>query len=140
LIGVIQMPPGSSLQRPTRSSVSQKVTLENPAAHVTFAIAGLDGATFTTAPNAAAMFVVLNPQGDAQQRRTVANELRQNSPRSPQAHHRRSTPPVRASARGRNKMIIEDRNGAGYRALEDVTFRMMMAANQAPGFNRSLHF
>jgi HAE1 family hydrophobic/amphiphilic exporter-1 len=30
-------------------------------------------------------------------------------------------------------MIIEDRNGAGYRALEDVTLRMMMAANQAPG-------
>ena len=30
-------------------------------------------------------------------------------------------------------MIIEDRNGAGYRALEDVSLRMMIAANQAPG-------
>jgi multidrug efflux pump subunit AcrB len=30
-------------------------------------------------------------------------------------------------------MIIEDRGGAGYRALEDVSLRMMIAANQVPG-------
>jgi HAE1 family hydrophobic/amphiphilic exporter-1 len=33
-------------------------------------------------------------------------------------------------------MIIEDRSGAGYQALEKVAFRMMAQANQTPGLTR----
>jgi hydrophobe/amphiphile efflux-1 (HAE1) family protein len=136
LIGVIQMPPGSSLQRTDEVlRQAQKIALGNPAAHVTVAFAGLDGATFTTAPNAAAMFVVLNSQETRASAEQVAAELRQKlASITAGAIIVVPPPPVRGIGTGGGyKMIIEDRNGAGYRALEDVTLRMMMAANQAPG-------
>src|SRR5262249_14853921 len=63
LIGVIQMPPGSSLQRTDEVlRQAQNVALGHAATQLSVSFAGLDGATFTTAPNAAAMFVVLKPQ------------------------------------------------------------------------------
>ena len=136
LIGVIQMPPGSSLQRTDEVlRQAQKIALDNPASHVALSIAGFDGATFTTAPNAAAMFVVLNPQETRSSAEQVAAELRQKlASITAGAIIVVPPPPVRGIGTGGGyKMIIEDRNGAGYRALEDVTLRMMIAANQAPG-------
>src|SRR5689334_16050058 len=48
LIGVIQMPPGSSLQRTDEVlREAQKIALKHPDARATVAFAGLDGATFT---------------------------------------------------------------------------------------------
>ena len=65
LIGVIQMPPGSSLQRTDAVlREAQKIALANPASAGTVAFAGFDGATFTNAPNTAAMFVTLKPQSE----------------------------------------------------------------------------
>src|SRR5262249_50287702 len=58
LIGVIQMPPGSSLQRTDEVlHQAQRIALKNPATRATVAFAGLDGATFTNAPNAGPMLV-----------------------------------------------------------------------------------
>jgi HAE1 family hydrophobic/amphiphilic exporter-1 len=46
-------------------------------------------------------------------------------------------PPVRGIGTGGGyKMIVEDRNGPDWRALEDVSNRLIAAANQSPGLQR----
>ena len=136
LIGIVQLPPGSSLQRTTEVlGEAQKIALANPAAAGTVAFAGLDGATFTNAPNAAAMFVPLKPHKERADANVVANELRGAlSQITSGVILVIPPPPVRGIGTGGGwKMIIEDRGGAGYKTLEGVTFGMMMEANQTPG-------
>src|SRR5262249_9228325 len=62
LITVIQLPPGSSLAR-TDAVVRQatKIILETPGVVHAVPFAGFDGATFTNAPNAGAIFSGLAP-------------------------------------------------------------------------------
>jgi HAE1 family hydrophobic/amphiphilic exporter-1 len=139
LIGVIQMPPGASLQRTDEIlRQAQQIALKNPGALGTVAFAGFDGATFTTAPNAAAMFVPLKESGQRETALKIAAELQ---------HSLASItagliivippPPVRGiGTAGGYKMIVEDRNGPDWRALEDVSNRLIAAANQAPGLSR----
>ncbi|GAA0328822.1 multidrug efflux RND transporter permease subunit [Sphingomonas oligophenolica] len=136
LIAVIQMPPGSSLQRTTEiMGRATKIALANKATLATVAFAGLDGATFSTAPNAGAMFVPLKAFGDRENADLVANELRKafgainggNILVVP-------PPPVRGIGTGGGwKMMIEDRTNLGLKALEGAAFQMMMKANQTPG-------
>ena len=65
LITIVQLPPGSSLAR-TDEVVKQatKIMLETPGIVNTAGFTGLDGATFTNASNAAAIFSVLAPYED----------------------------------------------------------------------------
>ena len=61
LINIIQLPPGASLSR--TDEVARKVTqitLDTPGIAHAVPIVGLDGATFTTAPNAAVVFTPLD--------------------------------------------------------------------------------
>jgi len=61
LIGVIQMPPGSTLERTDavlHSTVAK--ALKIPGVNHIVDIAGLDGASFSNAPNAATMFLALD--------------------------------------------------------------------------------
>ncbi len=139
LIGVVQLPPGASLQR-TDEIVQQaaKIARDNPAVKATIAFAGFDGATFTTAPNAGAIFVTLkdfdhrsisSDQVAAQLRKAYGAITAGNVLVVP-------PPPVRGIGTGGGfKMMIEDRSGAGYAALEGAAFKMMMAAGQEPGLN-----
>ncbi|USI72408.1 efflux RND transporter permease subunit [Sphingomonas morindae] len=137
LIGVVQMPPGTSLQR--TDEVTRQVAAiaaKNGGVRTSVAFAGFDGATFTTAPNAAAVFVVLKEKADRSATADeIANQLRG-------AFHSITAgnvlvippPPVRGIGTGGGwKMEIEDRNGAGYDALQKAAFAMMMKANQTPG-------
>ena len=136
LIAVVQLPPGSSLQR--TSEIMERVnaiSMQNPATQATVAFAGLDGATFSTAPNAGAMFIPLKPFGERKAADLIAQELRKafgvvaggNILVIP-------PPPVRGIGTGGGwKMMIEDRTNLGYKALEGAAFQMMMKANQAPG-------
>ncbi len=136
LIGVVQMPPGASLQRTTEVlAQAQKVALANPATQSVIAFAGFDGATFTNAPNAAAMFVAMKPHGDRAKADQVANELRAKLGGITSGNILViSPPPVRGIGTGGGfKMMIEDRSGAGLNALAGVSFKMMMAANQEKG-------
>jgi HAE1 family hydrophobic/amphiphilic exporter-1 len=139
LIGVIQMPPGASLQR-TDEVIrrAQAIALENPAATHTVAFAGLDGATFTTAPNAGTMFVALKDAGQRGSSLEIAAELqRALSSITAGAIIVIPPPPVRGIGTGGGyKMIVEDRNGADWRALEDVSTRLITAANAEPGLQR----
>jgi hydrophobe/amphiphile efflux-1 (HAE1) family protein len=135
LIVAMQLPPGASLQRTDQVlGQVQKIALANSATKATVAFGGLDGATFSNAPNAAAMYVTLDPQSTRKSANDVANELR-GAFSSISAANILVIPPPPVSGIGTGggfKMMIEDRSGAGLAALEKVTFAMMMEANQAP--------
>jgi HAE1 family hydrophobic/amphiphilic exporter-1 len=136
LIVVAQLPPGASLQRTTEvMQRAAKVALANPAVQQTVAFAGLDGATFSTAPNAGAMFLALKPHGDRKGADDVANQLRQSlGSINDGLLLVVAPPPVRGIGTGGGwKMLIEDRSNLGYKALEGAAFGMMMKANQTPG-------
>jgi HAE1 family hydrophobic/amphiphilic exporter-1 len=136
LIVVAQLPPGASLQRTTDvMQRAAKVALANPAVDKTVAFAGLDGATFSTAPNAGAMFLALKPHGDRKGADDVANQLRQAlGSINDGLLLVVPPPPVRGIGTGGGwKMLIEDRSNLGYKALEGAAFGMMMKANQTPG-------
>jgi HAE1 family hydrophobic/amphiphilic exporter-1 len=139
LIGIIQMPPGASLERTDAVlRQAQQIALTVPGTRATVAFAGLDGATFSSAPNAAAMFVAMKPQDERGSADDIANALRAKlSVITAGLVLLVPPPPVRGIGTGGGyKMLIEDRNGKGYKALEDVTLRMMLAANQTPGLQR----
>ena len=136
LIGIVQMPPGASLQRTDEILLqAQKIALENKAVKATVAMAGLDGATFSVAPNAATMFIPLKDHDQRSDSENVANELR-GALSSITAGNILIVPPppVRGIGTGGGwKMIVEDRSGTGLKALQDVTMKMMMAANAEEG-------
>ena len=136
LIGVIQMPPGTSLQR-TDQVVQQvqKIVLKNPALEGTVAFTGFDGATFTTAPNAAVVFTTLKDKSQRPNIEKINADLRKAlAPITSGNLLLIPPPPVSGIGTGGGwKMEIEDRNGAGYQALEKAAFGMMMAANKAQG-------
>ena len=136
VIGVIQMPPGASLQRTTEVlKQAQAIADRHPATLNTIAFAGFDGATFTNAPNAAAMFVSFKPHSQRADADTLANELRgQLAGITAGDILVIPPPPVQGIGTGGGfKMMVEDRGGAGLQALEGATFAMMMKANQAQG-------
>jgi len=138
LIAVVQLPPGASLQRTDAQLLAaQKIALQNPAVRATIAFAGLDGATFTTAPNAAAMFISLKPRSERAAVETVLSDMRKKlSALTAGSMLVIQPPPVRGIGTGGGwKMLIEDRGGAGFPALESVAFKMMMGANQTPGIS-----
>ena len=95
LIGVVQLPPGASLQRTDavlRSGAGDRAAQSRDRGDRGFA--GFDGATFTNAPNAAAMFV----DAEAEERaRAMPTRWRTNcAARSP-----RSRPAICSSSRRR---------------------------------------
>jgi HAE1 family hydrophobic/amphiphilic exporter-1 len=137
LIGVVQMPPGASLQR-TDAVARQAagIVAKNDGVADSLAFAGFDGATFTTAPNAAAVFITLKNQKD---RKGTADEI---AGQLRKAFGSVTTgrilvippPPVRGIGTGGGwKMDIEDRSGLGFTALQKAAFGMMAAANQTEG-------
>jgi len=65
LIAAFQLPPGASLSR-TDSVLRQAsdIIMRRPGIEHAVAFAGFDGATFTNAPNAGVIFVVLKPAAD----------------------------------------------------------------------------
>lgn len=139
-IAAIQMPPGSSLER-TDAVVQQasKIAEAAPGVDHVVGITGLDGASFSNAPNAGTMFVSLDDypvrakkglSGD-----DILNGLRQRMGAIDTANVLViPPPPVRGVGTGGGfKMMVQDRSGKGYKALEEATFGMMMAANQTEG-------
>jgi HAE1 family hydrophobic/amphiphilic exporter-1 len=136
LIAVIQMPPGTALQR-TDATLRQVVNQvkENPGVEGSVAFAGFDGATFTQSPSSGTVFVRLKPQADRKSADIITSQLMPGlSKITAGSVFVVSPPPIRGLGTGGGyKMMIEDRNGAGYKALEAATFQMMGAANQTKG-------
>jgi len=140
VVGVVQLPPGSSLQR-TDEVVREAsaIALKNPNVRSAIALAGFDGATFTAASNAGALFVILKPRpGRKEGVDPIIGQLSQAFGAVTAGNVVVvSPPPVRGVGNGGGfKMLIEDRAGAGYPALAKVTTDMMIAANQEKGLSR----
>ncbi len=138
LITVIDLPKGASLER-TNQVVQEatRIAQENPGTTNVVAIAGLSAATFTTASNSAAMFVLLKPfeeRGKNQSSSAIVGQLYGALSTIQDARfYVIDPPPVRGMGRGGGfKMIVQDRGGLGLPALEKATWELAGAANQNP--------
>lgn len=137
LIGVIQLPAGASLERTTAVlKRAEAIIAQNPNVNSVTALAGLDGASFSMASNAATMFIDLKdwserPNKD-QAAAALGGALTGAAAQIEEAQiFMLSPPPVQGLGTGGGfKMMIQDRSGAGYKALEGATFAMMGAAAQ----------
>jgi HAE1 family hydrophobic/amphiphilic exporter-1 len=134
LIGVVSLPPGSSLQR-TDAVVREAIAAASkvPGMKYSVGFAGLDGASFSTAPNAGVVFFGLQPHADRDQ---TADEI-QGALYGAFAGIKGGNlfiiapPPVPGIGTGGGfKMMVQDRSGQGYHALAQAAMGMMMGANQ----------
>jgi hydrophobe/amphiphile efflux-1 (HAE1) family protein len=144
LIVAAQLPPGAALQR--TDDVMRRATdmvLSTPGVSHAVVIVGFSGASFTNAPNAGAMFVVLDPF-----------EERAKDPNKSSAAIQRTLfrklaaiqdsfmivvqpPPVSGIGNAAGfRMMIEDRNGAGPAALQGAVYAMMGAAAHTAGLQQ----
>jgi len=140
LITIVQLPPGSSLAR-TDEVVKQatKIMLETPGIINTAGFTGLDGATFTNASNAAAIFSVLAPYEERVKNGLSAGRILGDVTQRLGAIEEGfiitvPPPPVRGIGNaGGFKMMIQDRGGQGLKALEEAATQIMVAGNQTAG-------
>jgi hydrophobe/amphiphile efflux-1 (HAE1) family protein len=141
LIGVIQLPPGASLSR--TDAVVRRVSdiaLATPGVGHAIEVVGFSGATFTNAPNAAAIFLVLEPfakrAGDPRRsadaiQRTLFGKFMQIQEGLALVVQ---PPAVQGIGNaGGFRMMIEDRSDAGPAALQRAAYAMMGKAAQTPG-------
>jgi hydrophobe/amphiphile efflux-1 (HAE1) family protein len=139
LIGVIQLPPGASLERTeavmTRASEIIKGT---DGVEGMVAFAGLDGSSFSFGSNAATIFVRLDAfeerKSAEQAAAALAGAITGATMGIEDANIFVIAPPaVQGLGNGNGfQMMVQDRSGAGYRPLEGATFAMMGAAAGAP--------
>ena len=140
LINIIQLPPGASLAR--TDEVAREVTkivLDTPGIAHAVPIVGLDGATFTSAPNAAVVFTPLFPfkerAGRGESATTIIADLNQKFASIQDAFVISvSPPPVRGiGTTGGFKMEVQDTHGGELSQLEEVAQTIVNEANQQPG-------
>jgi multidrug efflux pump subunit AcrB len=134
----VQLPAGASLDR-TEAVMKRanEIIQKTEGVDGTVAFAGLDGSSFSFGSNAATIFVRL----DAFENRTkeqaataLAGAITGATGGIEEANIFVIAPPaVQGLGNGNGfKMMIQDRSGAGYRALEGATFAMMGGAAQMP--------
>ena len=139
LIVQITLPPGSSLAH-TEAVTKQvlKLALQTPGVLAAGANTGVDATTNTSAPNAAQMYVVLQSFGyrdshhlDAPK---ISADMQKRFSGISDAELRVITPPpVRGiGSAGGFKMIVEDKAGRGYAALEQVAQGLAATASKDP--------
>ena len=140
LIGVVQLPPGASLERTSEvlNRAYEIVRAQNGVVDAA-TFAGLDGSSFSQASNAGTMFVRLADWAERDGEGLSANELSQALTMAiggaiEEANVFVIAPPAVPGLGTGNgfTMMIQDRTGAGYVALEQATFAMMGAAGQRP--------
>ncbi len=134
-----QLPDGASLQR-TDAVVKDLVKIATGVEGIesVVAFAGFNGATFTNAPNSAAMFPVFLPFEERSKKgitgESIIAELRQRTAAIQDAIVFVIPPPsVRGIGNGGGfKMMLEDRADLGSQALQDAAMRLIAAANSEP--------
>ncbi len=144
LITVVQLPPGSSLAR-TDKVIQRAIGIirEHPDIANAVGFAGFDGATFTNAPNAGAIFVPMKDFAERARRgasaQRVLGELQGRLFAIEEAFiFIIAPPPVRGIGNGGGwKLYVQDRRQRGIRALEDATRALVRAANADPGLVRA---
>ncbi|HAN64598.1 MAG TPA: hydrophobe/amphiphile efflux-1 family RND transporter [Rhizobiales bacterium] len=140
LINIVQLPPGASLAR--TDEIARKVTkmvLSTPGIAHAVPIVGLDGATFTTAPNAAVVFTPLDDFAERAKKGQSAQALigalnKQFAAIQEAFVISVAPPPVRGiGTTGGFKMEVQDVHGGEPAELEGVAMSIMAQANQTPG-------
>jgi hydrophobe/amphiphile efflux-1 (HAE1) family protein len=138
LIGVIQLPPGSALDR-TEAVLERAnaIIRDTEGVASTVAFAGLDGTSFSMGSHAATVFVRLDPHSERTREQTAVALAGAITGAASQIQEAQifvlSPPAVQGLGTGNGfAMMIQDTSGAGYRALEGATFGMMGAAAQSP--------
>ncbi|MBX3533584.1 MAG: multidrug efflux RND transporter permease subunit [Xanthobacteraceae bacterium] len=144
LIVAVQLPPGAALSRTDdvmrrATAIARKV----PGIAHAINIVGFSGATFSVAPNAGAIFVVLDPFRDR------AGDSARSASGIQQALQRAlaplqeglvivvQPPPVQGIGNaGGFRMMVQDRSGQGSAALQGVIYQMMGRAAQTQGVSQ----
>jgi hydrophobe/amphiphile efflux-1 (HAE1) family protein len=148
LIIVTQLPPGASLARTDDVNMrTVDIALKTPGISSAVNIVGFSGATFTLAPNAGAVFVVLEPfEERAKDKRKDSNAIigelyrRLGSIQEAQIFVV-APPPVQGIGNaGGFRMMVEDRAGRGTQALQGAVYAMMGRAAQTPGLTQVFSF
>ncbi len=144
LILVAQLPSGASLQR-TDEVIRRAIdiALDTPGVGHTFSLVGFSAATFTNAPNAGAIFIVLDPfEKRAGNPSLSASAIQGTLFRKFAAIKEAFTvvvapPPVAGIGNaGGFRMMVADRAGRGYQALQTAVSTMAQRANQTPGLTQ----
>jgi hydrophobe/amphiphile efflux-1 (HAE1) family protein len=145
IIVVTQLPPGAALSR-TDAVIrrARDIALDTPGVKHAINIVGFSGATFTNAPNAGAIFLVLEPfekrAMDPQKSAVgIQRELFKRFAAIQDALMVVVLPPpvMGIGNAGGFRMIIEDRAGRGAVALQEAAGAMMARANQTPGITQA---
>ena len=140
LITVLQLPPGSSLER-TDAAVrhAAQIMLKTPGIINVVPFAGFDGATFTNAPNAGAIFSALAPFKERHAQGLSAPHIIADLNKRLGVIQEAfiitiPPPPVRGIGNsGGFKMMVQDKRGRGLQALEAAAQDLVAAANQTEG-------
>src|SRR5215217_1862606 len=139
LIGVINLPAGASLER--TDAVMQRLTKvlqKTDGIDSVAGFAGLDGSSFSSSSSAGTLFVRLSDFEDrktaALKAQAIAGSIMQAAGQFEEAQVFVLAPPaVQGLGNGGGfKMMIQDRTGSDYRALEGATMAMMGAAQNEP--------
>jgi hydrophobe/amphiphile efflux-1 (HAE1) family protein len=148
LIIVTQLPPGAALARTddvNRRAV--EIALKTPGISSAVNIVGFSGATFSNAPNAGAIFVVLDSfeKRGRDPKQSAAGITRELYGRLSAIQEALifvvAPPPVQGIGNaGGFRMMVEDRAGRGPEALQAATFAMMGAAAKTPGLSQVFSF
>jgi multidrug efflux pump len=144
LIIVTQLPPAASLARTdevNRRAVD--IALQVPGVAHAVNIVGFSGATFTTAPNAGAVFVTLDDfekraKDPRQSAAAIQGQLFQRLAAIQDALIFVAAPPAVSGIgnAGGFRMMVEDRAGLGSQALQNAAYAMMGRAAQTPGLTQ----
>ena len=143
LINIVQLPPGASLARADEVTRRiNKLVLDTPGVAHTVPIVGLDGATFTNAPNSAVIFSPLAPFPERAEKGLTAQKIMMSLNQKFAAIQDAivisvSPPPVRGiGTTGGFKLEVQDTHGGDLAQLETVAQSIVAAANQTPGLTR----
>jgi len=142
-ITAIQLPPGASLARTDAvADKAQQALQQIEGVKDTVAIVGFSGATFTSAPDSAAIFVPLDPFAErlakGQTLERIMGQAYGAFQSIPEAQIFPIQPPAVSGigSGGGFKMMVQDRQNRGVKVLEDSIGQLTAAANQEPGLTR----
>jgi hydrophobe/amphiphile efflux-1 (HAE1) family protein len=139
LIGVIDLPPGSSLER-TDAVLKQVAGIveKTPGVELSAGFAGLNGATFSAGSNSAVLFAKLDSHDKRKSKDLAAGAIAgrimgEASNIQGATVFVLAPPAVEGLGNGSGfMMMVQDRSNAGYKALEGAAFGMMMNATKEP--------
>jgi len=144
LIGVLQLPPGSSLAR--TDEVQRRVVeicLHTPGIAHAVSIVGFSGASFTNAPNSGAVFLILEDWANRARdpklsAAGITGELLKRLSGIQEGLVLVVQPPPIAGIgnTGGFRMMVEDRQSRGSQALVEAATAMMSKAAQTPGLSQ----